>query len=50
VKFADESPVAPEAELFTDVYAGIDEAPSQQLGTHFFNKDAHFVANKRIAG
>lgn len=48
VKFADESPVAPEAELFTDVYAGIDEAPSQQHGTHFFNKDAHFVANRRI--
>ncbi|HLP00857.1 MAG TPA: pyruvate dehydrogenase (acetyl-transferring) E1 component subunit alpha [Opitutaceae bacterium] len=49
VKFADESPVAPVSEIFTDVYAGIDEAPSQQLGTHFFNKDAQFVASKRIA-
>jgi pyruvate dehydrogenase E1 component alpha subunit len=50
VTFADQSPVAPESELFTDIYAGIDEAPAQQLGTHFFNKDAHFVANKRIGG
>ena len=50
VRYADESPVAPEPEIFTDVYATIDEAPAQQHGTHFFNKDAHFVANKRIAG
>ena len=47
---ADESPVAPVPELFTDVYATIDDNAAAQHGTHFFNKDAHFVANRRIAG
>jgi pyruvate dehydrogenase E1 component alpha subunit len=49
VKFAEESPVAPVSELFTDVYAEIDNNAGAQLGTHFFNKDAQFVANRRIA-
>ena len=49
VKFADESPVAPVSELFTDVYATIDENAAAQHGTHFFNKDAQFVANRRVA-
>jgi pyruvate dehydrogenase E1 component alpha subunit len=42
VRFADESPVAPVSEIFTDVYSTIDEAASAQHGTHFFNRDAHF--------
>ena len=28
----------------------LDENPAAQHGTHFFNKDAHFVANKQVAG
>jgi len=48
VRFADESPVAPVSEIFTDVYATIDENAAAQHGTHFFNKDAHFVANRQL--
>lgn len=50
VRFADESPVAPVNELFTDVYSTIDADAKAQHGTHFFNKDAQFVANKRVQG
>ncbi len=49
VRFADESPVAAVPEIFTDVYATIDENAAAQHGTHFFNKDAHFVGNQQVA-
>ena len=50
VRFADESPVATTEEIFTDVYATIDEAAAAQHGTHFFNKDAHWTGRRPTAG
>ena len=50
VRFADESPVASTDEIFTDVYATIDEAAATQHGTHFFNKDAQWTGSTRNGG
>jgi pyruvate dehydrogenase E1 component alpha subunit len=48
VRFADESPFADPTEIFTDVYATIDENPAAQHGTHFFNADAHWCGPRPL--